>query len=115
MRTSNAVSRHKRKRKIMKAARGFRGSRRKLLRVAKDGVMRASAYAYVGRKQKKRDYRALWIVRINAAVRQHGMTYSQFIGRLGKSDIDLDRKALADLAVNDPAAFTKIVEAVGQA
>ncbi len=110
MRTRNAVPRHKRKRKIMKAARGFRGARRKLLRVAKDGVMRASAYAYAGRKQKKRDYRALWIQRINAAARQNGTTYSQLMGAFKTAGIELDRKALADVAVRDPAAFTALVE-----
>ncbi len=110
MRTIPSVARHKRRKKIMKAARGFRGSRSKLLRSAKDGVQRAQAYAYIGRKQRKRDFKSLWIMRINAAARLNGRTYSVFVGGLRKSGIELDRKSLADLAVNDPPAFAAIVQ-----
>lgn len=115
MRTRTNVARHRRRRRILKAARGFFGARKNLLRVAKDGVMRAHAYAYTGRKRRKRDFRSLWIQRINAAARDNGLTYSQLIGLLGKGGIALDRKSLADLAVSDPAAFTKVVEAARSA
>ncbi len=111
MRTSTNVARHRRRKRILKAARGFRGARKNLLRVAKDGVMRARNYAYTGRKRKKRDFRALWIQRINAAARDNGVTYSQLIGMLSKSGVGLDRKSLAAIAVSAPAAFTKVVEA----
>jgi large subunit ribosomal protein L20 len=110
MRTRSNVARHKRRRRILKAAKGFRGARKNQLRIAKDGVMRAMNYAYVGRKLRKRDFRALWIQRINAAARQNGMTYSELMGRLGKTGVGLDRKALSELAVTDPAAFTRVVE-----
>ena len=110
MRNSPSVARHKRRKKIMKAARGFTGSRSKLLRVAKDGVMRAQQYAYIGRKRKKRDFRALWIQRINAAVRPFGLTYSRFIDGMAKSGITVDRKVLSDLAISEPAAFQAIAE-----
>ncbi len=111
MRTRTNVARHRRRRRIMKAARGFFGARKNLLRIAKDGVMRARNYAYTGRKLRKRDFRALWIQRINAASRDNGVNYSQLICMLGKAGIALDRKSLADLAVSDPAAFSKVVEA----
>ena len=110
MRTRNNVARHKRRKRILKAARGFFGARKNLLRVAKDGVMRARNYAYTGRKLRKRDFRSLWIQRINAAARDNGVTYSQLMGMLNKSGVALDRKSLADLAVSDPAAFTRVVE-----
>jgi len=115
MRTRTNVARHRRRKRILKAARGFFGARKNLLRIAKDGVMRARAYAYTGRKRKKRDFRSLWIQRINAAARDNGLTYSQLIGMLSKSNIGLDRKSLADLAVTDPAAFTCVVEAARSA
>ncbi len=111
MRTNPSVARHRRRRKLLKAARGFRGARSKQFRSAKDGVQRAMAYAYIGRKMRKRDFRSLWIQRINAAARQHGLTYSQLIGGLKKAGIELDRKALAELAVSDPAAFGRVVAA----
>lgn len=110
MRTRSNVARHKRRRRILKAAKGFRGARKNQLRIAKDGVMRAMNYAYIGRKLRKRDFRALWIQRINAAARQNGMTYSELMGKLGKAGVALDRKALSELAINDPAAFTRVVE-----
>lgn len=115
MRTRNNVTRHKRRRKLLKSARGFRGSRKNLLRNAKDGVQRALNYAYIGRKQRKRDFRALWITRIGAAARANGMSYSQFMGKLNKAGVELDRKSLADLAVSDPAAFTRVLESVRSA
>jgi len=111
MRTTPSVPRHKRRKRLMKSARGFNGARKNLLRVAKDGVMRAGMYAYVGRKLRKRDFRALWIQRINAAAREHGVSYSALMGMLHKAEIEIDRKALADLAVNDPAAFLGVLEA----
>ena len=110
MRTRTNVARHRRRRRLLRAARGFFGARKNLLRVAKDGVMRARNYAYTGRKLRKRDFRSLWIQRINAAARDHDVTYSQLIGMLAKSGVALDRKSLADLAVSDPAAFTRVVE-----
>ena len=112
MRTRSNIPRHKRRRKILKAARGFRGSRKNLLRNAKDGVQRALNYAYIGRKQRKRDFRALWITRIGAAARANGMSYSRLMGQLIKADVQLDRKSLAELAVSDPAAFTRVLESV---
>ncbi len=110
MRVRTNVARHRRRARLLKRAKGFNSARKNLLRVAKDGVMRAANYAYTGRKRKKRDYRSLWIQRINAAARENGVTYSQLIHLLNKSEIGLDRKALAELAVNDPAAFGKVVE-----
>lgn len=99
-----------RRNKIMKAAKGFQGGRRTLYRTAKQTVHRAWAYAYRDRRQKKRDFRRLWITRINAAARQNGVNYSQFIGGLIKASIDIDRKILAELAIFDPAAFTELVK-----
>ena len=102
-----ARARHK---KVLKQAKGFRGRRKNVYRVAKQAVMKAGQYAYRDRRQKKREFRALWIARINAAVRELGMTYSTFIAGLSKAEIDIDRKVLADLAVHDKAAFSKIAE-----
>ncbi len=110
MRTRSNVARHRRRRRLLKAARGFFGARKNLLRVAKDGVMRARSYAYTGRKRRKRDFRALWIQRINAAARDNGVNYSQLIALLLGAGIALDRKSLADLAVADPAAFGRVIE-----
>jgi len=101
-----ARSRHK---KVLKLAKGYRGSRSKTYKVAKQAVMKAGQYAYRDRRVKKRVFRSLWIVRINAAVRLEGITYSEFMFGLKKANIDLDRKALADLAVNDKEAFSLIV------
>lgn len=109
MRARTNVARHKRRRRLLKQASGFRGTSKNRLRRAKDSVQRAMNYAYNGRKQKKRNYRALFITRINAAVRTHGLKYSTFIAMLAKAGIGLDRKSLADLAVNDPAAFSRVV------
>lgn len=94
----------------MKAAKGFKQARRKRVRTAKEALLHAGQYAYIGRKLRKRDMRKLWIQRLNAAVREHDLTYSRFIAGLKKSKIDLDRKILADIAVNDPETFGKIAE-----
>jgi len=109
MRARTNVARHKRRRRLLKQAKGFRGTPKNRLRRAKDSVQRAMNYAYNGRKQKKREYRALFITRINAACRPLGVKYSELIHLLIKAGIELDRKALADLAVNDAAAFAKVV------
>ena len=105
-----AVHAHKKRRKIMKLAKGYYGSKSKQYRAAKEQVARSLRYAYIGRKLRKRDFRSLWITRINAAARINGMSYSKFISGLKKAGIDLNRKVLADLAVNDAAAFAKLVE-----
>lgn len=105
-----AVSAHKKRRKIMKLAKGYYGAKGKQYRAAKEQVMRSLRYAYIGRKLRKRDFRSLWITRINAAARMSGLSYSRFISGLKKAGIDLNRKVLADLAVNDAAAFAKLVE-----
>ena len=110
-----AVNAHKKRRKIMKLAKGYYGSKSKQYRAAQEQVMRSLRYAYIGRKLRKRDFRQLWIARINAAARINGMSYSKFICSLKKAGIDLNRKVLADLAVNDAAAFAKLVEAAKNA
>lgn len=102
-------TRHRRK-KVMKKAKGYFGGRRKLFRTAKETVLRAGAFAYRDRKQKKRRARALWIIRVNAACRQVGLSYSVFMAGLKRAGIALDRKILADLAVNDPTGFAKLAE-----
>ncbi|HWR95910.1 MAG TPA: 50S ribosomal protein L20 [Arenimonas sp.] len=102
-----ARARHKR---ILKLAKGYYGARRKVFRVAKQAVTKAAQYAYIGRKQRKRQFRSLWIVRINAAARLHGLSYSRFMNGLLKAGIKLDRKSLADIAIHDANAFAKIAE-----
>ena len=109
-RVRSNVVRLKRKKQVMKAARGAYGARSKLWKAAKENVERGWKYAYRDRKNKKRDFRRLWIVRINAAARQHEMTYSVFINGLKQAGIEVDRKILADLAVRDPQAFTALAE-----
>ena len=104
-RVRNRVASHRRKKKLLKRARGYRGGRSKLYRTAIDSVERGMAYAYRDRRQKKRAFRSLWIVRINAQAREHGLTYGRFICGLKKAEIDLDRKVLADLALNEKEAF----------
>ncbi len=99
-----------RRKKVLKVAKGYRGGRSRLYRTAVDAVHRALAYAYRDRKARKRDFRRLWITRINAAARLHGLSYSRLMDALRKAHIELDRKILADLAVNDPGAFSKIAE-----
>ena len=110
MRIKRGVNAIKKKRKIMKQAKGYFGSKSKLYRMARQAVMKSGNYAYVGRKQKKRNFRQLWITRINAAARMNGLTYSTFMNGLKKAGIELNRKVLADIAVNDPAAFTDLCE-----
>jgi large subunit ribosomal protein L20 len=108
-RVKRAVHAHKKRRKIMKLAKGYYGAKSKLYKIAKQAVIKALSQAYIGRKLKKRDYRRLWIARINAAARVNGMSYSRFINGLKIAGIDINRKMLAELAVNDEAAFTELV------
>lgn len=107
-----SVNAKKRRRKIFKLAKGFFGAKSKQFRAANEQVMRSLRYAYVGRRLRKRDFRKLWIARINAAVRPYGLSYSRFINALKVSNIDLNRKMLAEMAVNDPAAFEQLVNTV---
>lgn len=109
-RSTSAVARNKRKKKIFKEAKGYFGGRKNLYRVAKDAVEKGWEHAYRDRKKKKRNFRRLWIARINAAVREHDMSYSRFINGLKEAGVELDRKALADLAVRNPEAFGAIVD-----
>ena len=111
-RSVNHVASRVRRKNMMKMAKGYFGRRKNVWTVAKNAVEKGLVYAYVGRKQKKRNFRSLWIVRINAGARQHGMTYSQFMGALNKSGVELNRKALADLALNHPDAFKAVVDSV---
>ncbi|MFT6338286.1 MAG: large subunit ribosomal protein L20 [Saprospiraceae bacterium] len=111
-RSTNAVASRKRRKKILKAARGYFGARSKVYTVAKNAVEKAMSYSYRDRRNKKRTFRRLWIARINAATRMHGMNYSTFIHGLSKADIDLNRKVLADMAMNHPEVFTSIVNKV---
>ena len=108
---NNVPSRAKRKR-IMKLAKGFFGRKKNVWTVAKNAIEKGLVYAYRDRKQKKREFRGVWIQRINAGVREHGLSYSEFMGRLKKSGIDLNRKVLADLAMNHPEAFTAVINKV---
>jgi large subunit ribosomal protein L20 len=109
MRSTNAVASRARRKRILERAKGFYGARSKQIRTALDAVDKAGVHAYTGRKLKKRQYRRLWTVRINAACRQLGTNYSRFINGLKKSNIELNRKVLADMAVNDPKAFEVLV------
>jgi large subunit ribosomal protein L20 len=111
-RSVNAVASKARRKKILKQAKGFYGKRKNVYTVAKNVVEKGMTYMYVGRKLKKREYRSLWIARINAAVRAEGMTYSEFISRLSKKGVALDRKILADLAMNNPETFKGLIESV---
>ena len=111
-RSVNAVAAKARKKKVYKLAKGYFGRRKNVWTVTKNAVEKGLGYAFVGRKLKKRDYRSLWIVRINAAVRAEGMTYSQFINKLQQKGIELDRKVLADLAMNNPETFKTLVDSV---
>ena len=112
MRTQRGAARRQSKRRLFKRAKGFRGGRGKLLRSVKETVVRADCYATRDRRVRKREFRALWITRINAAVRQMGLRYGEFIAGLKKAQIVLDRKTLAEMAVNDSTAFAKVVETV---
>jgi large subunit ribosomal protein L20 len=109
-RVKRGVTARARHKKVLAQAKGFRGRRKNVYRIAKEAVMKAGQYAYRDRRAKKREFRGLWIARINAAARELGMTYSTFINGLARASIDIDRKVLADLAVHDKAAFAKIAE-----
>ena len=109
-RVKRGVMARRRHKKVLKLAKGYFNARRKVFRVAKQAVTKAQQYAYIGRKQRKRQFRALWIVRINAGARQFGLSYSRLMNGLKKANIELDRKVLADIAVHDIAAFGKLAE-----
>lgn len=109
-RVQNAPATKKRRKKILKLAKGFYGNKSRLFRYAKDAVWRAGQFAYRDRKKKKSEFRSLWIIRLNAAVREHGISYSRFINGLKHAKIEMDRKSLSELAIHDPAAFKGIVE-----
>jgi large subunit ribosomal protein L20 len=111
-RSVNSVASRKRRKKILKAAKGYFGRRKNVYTVAKNAVEKAMTYAYRDRKNNKRNFRSLWIMRINAGARLHGMSYSQFMGKVKANNIDLNRKVLADLAMNNPEAFKAVVEKV---
>lgn len=111
-RSVNAVASRARRKKILKQSKGFYGKRKNVYTVAKNVLEKGLGYKYTGRKLKKRDYRTLWIARINAAVREEGMSYSVFMDKLNKKGIELNRKVLADLAMNEPEAFKKLVAEV---
>ena len=111
-RSVNSVASRARRKKIMKLAKGYFGRRKNVWTVAKNAVEKALVYAYRDRRNKKRNFRALWITRINAGARMHGLSYSQFMGALKKNNVDLNRKVLAYLAMNEPEAFKAIVEKV---
>lgn len=111
-RSVNSVASRKRRKKILKAAKGYFGRRKNVYTVAKNAVEKGMLYAYRDRKNNKRNFRALWIMRINAGARQFGMSYSQFMGKVKANNIELNRKVLADLAMNNPEAFKAIVEKV---
>lgn len=109
-RVKRGVTAHARHKKVLKKAKGYYGARSRVYRVAKQAVTKAAQYAYRDRRQKKRDFRGLWIVRINAAAREHGLNYSRFINGLKNAEIEVDRKVLADLAVHDKAAFAALAD-----
>ena len=109
-RSKNAVASRARRKRVLKAAKGYYGKRKNVYTVAKNVMEKGLTYAYVGRKLKKREYRTLWIARINAAVRAEGLTYSEFIHMLSVKKIDINRKVLADLAMNEPASFKTLVD-----
>ena len=113
-RIKGAVNAHKKRRKVMKLAKGYWGAKSKQYRAATEQVARSLRYAYEGRKLRKRDFRRLWITRINAAARLNGMSYSTFINGLKKHNVDINRKMLADIAVNDAATFANLVESAKQ-
>ena len=109
-RVKRGVTSHAKHKKVLKAAKGFYGRRKNTIRIAKQAVEKAMQYAYRDRKNKKRTFRALWIQRLNAAVREHGLTYSRFINGLAKAGVEVDRKVLSDIAIREPEAFAAIVE-----
>ena len=114
-RATNAVARKRRKKKVLKEARGYFGRKHSSYRLANEQVMRSGAYAYRDRRTRKRDFRRLWIIRINAAARREGMSYSQFMHGLREAEIELDRKVLADIAVRDPETFRRFAERAREA
>jgi len=109
-RVKRGVASRARRKKVLKAAKGYYGARSRQFKVAKQAVIKAGQYAYRDRRQRKRQFRSLWIVRINAAAREHGLSYSQFISGLKKAEVDVDRKVLADLAMHEPSAFAALAE-----
>src|ERR687893_940810 len=109
-RTARSLHARKKRRKVLEQAKGYRGTKHTSYKRAKEQVWKSGVYAYEGRKQRKRDFRSLWIQRINAGAREHGLSYSQFVHGLKLADVDLDRKVLADLAATEPAAFAAVVE-----
>lgn len=109
-RTKNSVASRARRKKVLKAAKGYYGARSRTFKVAKQAVIKAGQYAYRDRRQRKRQFRALWILRINAAARMHGLSYSRFVAGLKKAAIDVDRRVLADLALNEQDAFQTLAE-----
>ena len=111
-RSTNAVASRARRKKVLKMAKGHFGARKNVYTVAKNAVEKGLQYAYIGRKLRKRQFRSLWIMRVNAAARQHGLSYSKFMGQLSKSGIELNRKVLADLAMNHPEAFKAVVDKI---
>ena len=111
-RANSSVPRHRRHRKVVKQAKGYYGARSRNFKAAKDAVEKAGLYAYRDRRQRKRQFSRLWIIRINAAARLHGLSYSQFIAKLKAKGIDLDRKILADMAMNDPDTFKELVSSI---
>ncbi len=115
MRTKNGWSTNRAKKRLFKRAKGYRGGRRKLLRTVKETLIRAGAFAYRDRRNKKRNIRRLWIIRVNAAVRQRGLRYSEFINGLKKAGIEMDRKTLSEMAIHDAPAFDQVVDKVKQA
>ena len=108
MRIKRAINAVKKRRKIFKLSKGYFGSKSRSYRIAREAVMKSQMYAFIGRRQKKRQFRQLWIARINAAARMNGLSYSRFMNGLKKAGINLNRKVLADIAVNDPATFAKL-------
>ena len=114
-RTKTGFTRKRKHNKILNAAKGFRQARRRRYKVAKEAVLHAGHYAYVGRKKRKKDLRRLWIVRLNVAVREQGLSYSKFIAGLKKANVQMDRKILSNIAISDPQTFTEIVNKVKSA
>ena len=115
MRTTKGAARNKAKKRLFKKAKGYRSGRGSLLRTVKESLVRAGAYAYRDRRVRKREFRKLWIIRINAAVRDRGLRYSQFINGLHRAGIELDRKTLSEMAIHDPDAFDAVVQQVKEA
>ena len=115
MRTTKGAARNKAKNRLFKKTKGYRGGRGKLLRTAKETLVRAEAYAFRDRRVRKREFRKLWIIRINAAARERGLRYSELVNGLKKAHIELDRKMLSEMAVNDPAGFDVVVEKAREA